>query len=104
MPAGSGTHVPTWTQSRTQTHLDVLPCRGAASRPRQAAGPFVVEKREAGLERYAKAELPRCRRAGGLGVSLRVTVTACARGHALPTCPACTPGKEPPGAMTPVDH
>lgn len=26
-------------------------------------------------------------RAGGLGVSLRVTVTACARGHALPTCP-----------------
>lgn len=25
--------------------------------------------------------------AGGLGVSLRVTVTACARGHALPTCP-----------------
>lgn len=24
--------------------------------------------------------------AGGLGVSLRVTVTACARGHALPTC------------------
>lgn len=26
-------------------------------------------------------------RAGGLGVSLRVTVIACARGHALPTCP-----------------
>lgn len=25
--------------------------------------------------------------AGGLGVSLRVTVIACARGHALPTCP-----------------
>lgn len=63
---------------RRDPDQDVLPfCRAAGSRPRQVPGPFVVEKQEAGVERYG---------AGGLGVSLRVTVTACARGHALPTC------------------
>lgn len=37
------------------------------------------------VEIFRRAEV--AVRAGGLGVSLRVTVNACARGHALPTCP-----------------
>lgn len=37
------------------SHMILLPCRLAGSKPKQLTRPYVVEKREAGLERYGTA-------------------------------------------------